>query len=144
MSHKRILLTLLVVSLLLVLTGYFVIYPEKIGLCNHQDDACIFGYPVFSLGKPLFFGMPFVSTVLLLLIFMRVEIYKAWRKFAIFGLPIVIILTALIPVRCESGLGPLGPCLTREVGAVTLGIIFLAISLLIIGIKSLKLRKTQG
>ena len=89
-----------------------------------------------AISQPLGLFSLFIGFLSLAIFFLREEIFHAWIKFARIYLPIAILLILWAP-SSDSSLFPLD----KEVMSLVTSVLFLFISLLIIGIKSWKLRK---
>ncbi len=86
----------------------------------------------------LFFPFLFVFILSLITYKMRDEIFRVWLKFAYIWIPLTLILTILAP-EYDPSLLPV----TKGVVSFFMSILFLIISLLIILIKYLSLRKKE-
>ncbi len=135
---KNYKLAIFIMSLLGVVAGYGIVYPEKIGLCALGNNTCIYSFPVFTLGHPLFFLSLSIFAISIVLYFVRDEIFKAWGKFAAVFIPLSIVLVYLAPIQSSDWIFPLD----KKLAASLLARLFFLLSLLIIAIKSGRLRKT--
>ena len=82
--------------------------------------------------------------LVILLLFLRQEVFKTWSKFAMVAIPLAVIWIALTPVQSgSSAIAGLGIAEDRESVTWIVSILFLVISLIIIAVKSYKLRKTN-
>lgn len=115
---------------LIIWLGCVVIFNDY---CYENINDTITGF--LMLFAPIVFSSSF------LLLFLREEIFRSWQKFAIIWVPISILLIARAPAQrdCFFG-GPFCYGLDRE-GMIwfTAGIFFI-VSLIIIAVKSWKLR----
>ncbi|MFA6184476.1 MAG: hypothetical protein WC682_05280 [Parcubacteria group bacterium] len=136
MNYKKEILILLGVGILMFIIGIGIVYPEMVGLCNINDNACIYKFPVFSLGEPLLLGAPFLIVVSIILFFLRHDFYNVWKKFAKIFLPIAIILILITPTQYGGFVG-----IDKEMATWGLASLFLISSLGIIIWKSIQLRK---
>lgn len=134
---KKYNLAIFLLSLLGVAVGYGIVYPEKIGLCALGDKTCIFSFPIFTLGHPLFFLSLSILAISAVLYFVREELFRAWGKFALWFIPLSIVLVYLAPIQSSDWIFPLDKKLTASL----LARLFFLVSLLIITIKSWRLRK---
>ena len=132
-KQRIIAIVLFVLSLLGILIGQIISQPNWIGICVDGDYTCISKFPVFELGHPLFFGIPYLALVSFFLLFLRKEIFSAWGKYAIWYLPLAIIILAIAP-PLTSGFGP-----DRTQLAIILGQLYVIISILVIAYKYIRL-----
>ncbi|MEK7535845.1 MAG: hypothetical protein AAB590_02435 [Patescibacteria group bacterium] len=138
MSYKKKILSVFVLVLVLIAVGYAMIYPEAVGLCENSDRVCIGSYPTFSVGEPLAYSMTILAIILLLFFFLSEHTFTAWKKFAIWAIPLGAILIALTPVS-NYGAGGIGiPSFDREIVTWVVSLAFLLVSFIIIAIKSSK------
>jgi len=126
-------------SLLGIVAGYCIVFPDKVGLCKIQDNGCIYNFPVFTLGQPLFLLSISFFITSLFLFFAREEVFKTWGKFALGFLPLTILLIWISPTISNDLITPFDKKLT----ATFLSVLFFLISLVIIAVKSWKLRKAS-
>jgi hypothetical protein len=78
--------------------------------------------------------------LLFLLIFTKEAVYLAWRKFALWFLPISALLIFSAPEYSGGGFIGMSYGFTREIMSMTLAVLFFVISLILIIYKSIKLR----
>lgn len=89
----------------------------------------------------IYFVLSFIIFIpSLSLFFVKEEIYRSWRLFAIIFFPISLFLIASAPEYC----GAIVCLLTREAVTLYMSILFLIISFSIIAIKSWRLRGKLG
>ncbi len=142
MNYKKQIILVFFVGILLSILGIF-------------SDPAVFGFnstvyrilqsnPLISLSGLLFFSLAFPLIITsILLFFFREEIFTAWCKFAVFAFPImVILLLYFFNNEPTYGLDLFGQ--DEELMSVILPVLFVGISLLIIGIKSWKLKKQNN
>ncbi|EKE11219.1 MAG: hypothetical protein ACD_15C00117G0001 [uncultured bacterium] len=138
MSYKKKIYSTIAFSVFIILLSLALGSPEILGLCEKDDIGCLHKYidrynPIFV---PLFvFSVP-IFIISFLLLFLREQVFYAWKKFAVIYVPISIIL---IFTASPSG-DLLFPSL-KEMFIFALPVTFLITSLAIITVKSLKLRK---
>ena len=89
------------------------------------------------IATPFFIGMPALFLVSLVLLFTSDSTYLAWRKFAVWAIPISAFILFLVPASSGGGIGISGPDLTKETASWGVAILFLIISLGIIAKQSL-------
>ena len=115
--------------------------PEGEGYIFGSESRC-FNHLGDSIGQPLLMLSLSLMIITFILLFLRPEIFKTWSKFAMVAIPLGAILIALTPVQSSSGvIAGLGIGEDRESVTWAVSILFLLISLTIIVIKSIKLRK---
>ena len=131
----------LIISVILLIMGIGIVFPDKIGICNAENWDCILKFPIFELGRPLIIGSFFLVFISIVTLFLRQEVFKTWSKFAMVAIPLGAILIALTPTQGNGSFAT--PDIDREIITWFVSILFLAISLIIIAIKSNKLRKTN-
>jgi len=128
MNHRKKIGILLLSSLFGVLVGYLTIYPEILG---HKY--------VFSVGDPLFLTSLSLSIIFLILLFTKEAVFNSWKKFGIWYIPLAAVLIFLAPSSSGGSFGySMG--FDREAVSMFTSALFLIISLLIIAIKSWRLR----
>ena len=131
-KQKTVIIALFILSLFGVLIGQSIAHPEWAGFCSIEDHPCIFSFPVFELGQPLFFGASYLAFTFLILLFVRLEAFKAWIKFAVWFIPLAFILITITPVYSDFSPGRLQ--LTKM-----LGTLYIVLSLIIIAYKYIRL-----
>lgn len=143
MSNTKKQITLVAtVAALLVATSYYllIIYPEV--LWDNIGHCSMISYPkcaylnVFETAF-LVIGLPSISLFIssVSLVFFKDETYVAWRKWAIYGFPIILLLILLAPAHPPGGFITLG--YDREIASFAFSILFLAISWVLMGYKVL-------
>jgi hypothetical protein len=138
MTHTKTILILFVSSLILGAIGYFFIFPEKINLCPiayQYVNGCLSPY-ARTLGEPLFATFRFLALGFLFLLAVP-DSFTLWKKCARWFIPLGTLLIILAPVY--SGIADLTP--TKEMLSWFLGWLYLALTLLIIGITTFRNRK---
>lgn len=140
---KKYNLIISILSLLGMIIGYsLTVYPEKLGVCNIGDIICIDNNPlIFGLGYPLVVISFFVFVVSITLFFVSDEIWRSWFKFSSWYLPLSVIAIALFPSQTHNLF--LTDPFDKKFASLLLSIIFLLLSLLLIALKSYKLRKNS-
>lgn len=132
-------------SLLGVVIGYsLVVYPEKLGVCNVGDIICTDNNPlIFGLGYPLVTVSFFIFIVSMVLLLVRDEIWRSWFNFSKWYLPLSVVAIALFPSQTHNLF--LTDPFDKKFASLLFSAIFLLVSLLIIAIKSWRLRQvTKG
>ena len=92
MKPKHLTLILLFFSLVGIGVGYFLKNSIEVGLCLVSEPTCI--NQLTQIGNALFYSMQAVALVFLLLFFVP-QAFGAWKKFAIWYLPIMFIYFAI-------------------------------------------------
>src|SRR3989344_1539071 len=144
MNHKKILLALMVVFLLILLFVFVIWEPPYDNLCGSgilEDRNCV--TLVNNISEPIFWSFLSLLPITFILFFLRRETFLAWAKFAgvTFPLMLGILLYTYNNAPTEGGFGLAGLISDEMLATVFLPPIFVIASLLIIGIKSWKLRK---
>ena len=139
MKQKKIIAILFAVSLLFVST-IFIRIPVRNFLCTENTveyRGCVEMTHFFD-PIAIAFSTPFIIT--LILFFLRREAFIAWAKFAVVAFPLMLGILLFTfnntPVTGDWISGPTDD----QLASILLPSLFLIISLLIIGIKSWKLR----
>lgn len=136
MSHRKILGILLGVSILGIISGFFIVYPEYFGVCVNNQDCIDSKFLIFNIAHPLVLGLIPLLPILFILLFLPRAIFNTWKKFAVFIIPISIVLIIITPVYCHA---PLGLCFDKKLTTQFLSISFAIISLIIIIYKSVRI-----
>ncbi len=136
MDYKKILNVSLLLSIVGCLVGYILLhFSEKLFFCLADNgNIC-----AFSLGKPLLFGFFQLGIIFLILRFLPEKVFKTWLCFASWYVPLAAILIFLTPA-----LGSVA--FPGKDGLIwTLGSIYLAVSIFLIGFRFilLKLHKAR-
>lgn len=126
MNYRKELGILILVTIVIICTGYLIIYPENIGLCLGIESNCS-NTIMYSLGKPLFYGFLYPLVILIILFFFTEKIYLSWKRFSKWCFPVFVTLVLVLKPLCSSII-----CLDRTEASVLLGKIFFGVSLLII------------
>ena len=131
---KKKIVILFISSLIAFGVGYILTNSTQFGLCTHDEYLC--RGSLNNIGDPIFYGMGALSIVFLFL-FLFPRAFRAWKKFAIWFVPLATLLFIFYP---EPGAGdyfsPYPEAVFRWVS-----IIYIVISLLIISIKTQKSKK---
>ncbi len=133
MNYKKTLGIIVLTSLAIFLSTIFVCYSSWGDICR----------PITNESIALFLILLPISLFLtsLILLFTREEVFHSWKKFVIGYLPIALILLFLTAGESGGGIG--FAAIDGEIISWWLAGLFLIISLLIIGIKSWKLRDRE-
>ncbi len=113
--------------------GYIFTNATDFNLCVHDQYACreIFN----NLGDPIFYGAGALAIVFLVLLFFK-KAFSAWKKFAIWFVPLAALLFIFYP---DPGSGDLFSPYPETVFQ-WVSILYIIISLVIITIVSLRKR----
>ena len=110
------------------------------GLCLvdavYHDTSCTKLY-VQTLGEPIFFFSMSLLLVSIALFFVREEVFKSWRRFAYWAVPISIIILWLAPTSTPGGIGISFLDFSKQTASWLVSSAFLLISLWIIVSRSL-------
>jgi hypothetical protein len=140
MSHKKKVFIIFILAVVIMLVSLILALPEKVGLCSGHDVSCKHGYidnynNLVQIG--FIFSIPLII-ISILLLFLKDQIFVSWSRLAIFFLPIAIIIIAITP----STSGSISP-IEKEPVTLLLAAFFLIVSIILITIKSLKLRSKE-
>ena len=139
LSKQRAVIFLL--ALVATAIGRYFIRATRNGLCladgTYYDTGCTTMY-IDQLGRPIFFFSIALLVVSLLLFFVREEVYKSWRRFAYWAIPISIILLWIAPTSGPTGIGISYLNYTKESASWLVSGAFLLVSLWIIVSRSLR------
>lgn len=139
MNYKRKVYAILIVSVVAILVSLVLALPEKFGLCAKNDISCLHDYidNFNEIVQLVFiFSIP-IAIISFILLFFQEQIFRVWSKFTIIFLPIAIITVIWMAQGTRGTL----ISIDEEIGSLFSATIFLITSLLIIAIKSFKLRK---
>ena len=137
MSTKKQTVTLFVILLLVVMVSLYLGDPEGNGLCLENDVTCGNFY-AHTLGAPIFFLSLSLLATSIILFFVREEVFKSWRRFAYWAVPISISLLWLAPTSTPGGIGISFLDFTKQTASWLVSSAFLLISLWIIVSRSLR------
>src|SRR3989338_1856108 len=76
----------------------------KLGLCDYAESTCTY-YFHEGVTVPIVLGLTSLFLTMILMLFVREETFKSWRKFAYFAIPISIIFLWLAPTTTPGGFG---------------------------------------
>lgn len=129
-----------VIFFTLGLIGFFLTDPSSLGICHPDSISCDnfygegIGFPMMMVGTSIFI-------VSLLLYLFRELIFKSWLKFTYWYIPIAAIFIILSPVDGGGSFLPIGA--DKELSSWFFSVLFLIISVVIIIVKSVKLKKNS-
>lgn len=131
MDAKRMILIFFSLSLIGWFGGYLLTSSYDLGFCysnfetNTFDVSC---HEFFEhIGNPLYYGMPALALIFLILLFVP-QAFSAWKKFAIWFVPLAALLFAVYP---DPGAGDLFSPYPEQVFRWTSGL-YVIVSVLII------------
>ncbi len=128
---KKIISTSLALSILGLIAGYILTSSVVFGLCNSEAYVC--RDLLNNIGDPLFYGMGALAVVFLFLLFVP-RAASAWKKFAIWFVPLAILLFIFYP---EPGSGDLFSPYPEQIFQWT-SFFYVIVSLIIIIYKGIK------
>lgn len=139
-AGKKLTISFLLISATGLAVGYALSkYATGFRNCTGNDlMSCdvpfgnLIGEPLFIVSLALFF-------VFLSLHFLRPIFLKTWLKFGIWYMPLAVVVILVTPHRCQDFFCMIDRLFVAQV----LGIVFVLISVLIIGFKYWRLRKGQ-
>ncbi|HEY4493175.1 MAG TPA: hypothetical protein VJB98_00970 [Candidatus Paceibacterota bacterium] len=131
MTYRKQALLLMLVSAVVIIWGV-----QFAVSCPSNDSVCIVGHGAIAQPSVLFSVSLLITC--LALFFVREDVFKSWRKFAYFAIPISIILLWLAPTTTPGGFGISYLNYTKEFASWWVSGLFLLISLIIIARKSLR------
>ena len=141
MDTKRTILILLIVSIVSWIGGYLLTNSYNFGFCyanfqtNTFDVSCHDSFE--RVGNALFYGSGALALIFLTLLFIP-QAFPAWKKFAVWFVPLVALLFIVYP---NPGSGDLFSPYPEQVFRWVSGL-YVTISLLIIAVKYISLRKS--
>ena len=125
MSTRKITFSLLILSLLGLLESYLILHSDL--------NASATGDMLVRLGKSLFYGMPALALVFLVLVFLP-QAFPALKKFAVWFIPLAALLFIFYP---DPGSGDYFSPYPEQVFQ-WVSILYVVISILIIALKTIK------
>ena len=138
MSYRKRLCIYIGVSLSGVLIGSIFMNSIMFGICPVGTSICPFKY-TNTIGQPLVLFLGSLSLIFLILLFTKEAVWITWKKFGIWYIPLAALLIFITPSSSGGSFGySMG--LDREGVTMFFSALFLIISLIIIAIKSWKLR----
>lgn len=140
MNYKTKIYWILTVSVITSLISLILALPENFGLCSKNDIVCLHNYidNFNEIIQVIFiFSIPIII-VSFILLFLREQVFNTWLKFSIIFLLIAIVLIAMAPTVNGTLIG-----FDKETTTLWLATIFMIVSLLIVVIKSLHLRRER-
>jgi len=140
MSYRKKITILFLSSIAGFVAGLILTAPEHVGLCGEYKYSCqdVLG----AIGQPV--GLLSLSLIIIsiILFFTKEQVFKIWKRFAVWFLPIILFFILITPAGCGGLLGA-GCLFDKEIATMTFSGLFFIISLLIITIKSISLRNQE-
>lgn len=138
MNYKKLIQSLLSISVIGLLVGVVLGMSGKIGICSANDWKCI--DKVGVIAEPLFvISIPFI-VILFLLFFLPEKFFRAWQRFATVYLPLGILLIIFAPSLSRDPLFNFD----KEYVTWATSILFFIISLAIIFYQAVKYHRGQN
>ena len=134
-------LILTIISAIFFGVGWFITSANSViglKLCISETDTGCLAHIIEGVGQPLFLGFACIFLISISFFFLRQEVFKTWSRFALLAIPLGAILITLTPTQGNGSFAT--PTIDREIITWFVSILFLLISLLIIAVKSYKLR----
>jgi len=131
-NYKMKIFSSLAISIVFLILSIFFI------CVSDSEYVCTKDYYGLSGPSILFFGSLFLS--IFPLIFLKESVYKAWAKFAVVAVPLLLLFIFLSP-ETSGGLFGSTSLFTRETAAMNGSVIFLILSYIIIAIQAWRTRK---
>ncbi len=147
LMQKKNIVVSVVATFISMIVGILLVYPQYVGLCP-QLRALGSSGKTYCITSTDSFGavLALLSLSLLLslipLLFLRVEVYRTWRKFALWYWGVGIFLLLIIPGGGGGGWAMSFPS-PKDILTVLLPILFLIISYMLMLAKSQQLRKRK-
>ena len=132
MSIKKYLLF----SILFTIAGSIINYSFRFSLCSLNDPSCINLF--HRIGEPILYGGIALSIVFFLLLFTREYAFSAWRKFAIWYVPIAALIMAFYPTP-QGGFFVFDP--DPSTVSYYLSVVYVVASALIIAVQFFKQKR---
>jgi hypothetical protein len=140
MDAKRQVKIGLGIAIVIFSTALIVGNSTVVGLCAENHGSCI-RFWNGDVSQPLFLYSIISFITLLLLHFLPPHIFKSWKRFAYWFIPISVVLIALVP---SSGGGMFFPGPDREIAIWLFASLYALIGLFLIAIKWIRFHKKSG
>ena len=140
MSYRKKIIAIIVLCLFSFFLSLVLTTPDNFGLCNSRDTDCIHGYidNFNNIAQVAGFFSISIFIISLILLFSREEIFHTWKKFAIIYILLSLIIITLAPTSAPNIIS-----FDKESATLWLAVIFLIVSLAIIIVKTVKLRREE-
>ena len=135
MLKKKSVIIWIIISAVVLALAWYVAHYEDIGLCQVNDVHC--GNYYEAIVTPTIFFSASILLSVIFLLFLSEDTYKKWRKFALWAIPMGIIILFLAPSDSSTSMA-IGKDFSKETASWLVSGLFLIISLIIIIRKSLK------
>lgn len=129
---KKITFSLLILSLFGLGIGYVFKNSTELGLCLVSEPTCINNFT--WIGDGLFYGMSALALVFFILIFTQQEAFSAWKRFAVWFIPLATLLFIFYP---DPGSGDYFSPYPEQIFK-WVSILYVVISILIFALKSIR------
>ncbi|MFA5831255.1 MAG: hypothetical protein WC878_05495 [Candidatus Paceibacterota bacterium] len=152
MKNKKILKSILVISVVVFVVAFIPMFPDIFGLCKNFQDVIINGrsygcegwytyfYGNFMFYPILLSPIVFLFSILVLIKIKSEDIFRSWKNFSYWWIPISIFFIAMTPSSSGGSLGSFGMGMDRESVTWFFAVLFFLISLILIIYKSIKLK----
>ena len=127
---KKYLTFFLFFSFLLILLGYTFLHSYQFGVCASYLSICAFRFEL--IGEPMFYGGIALSIVFFVLLFTHEYAFSAWKKFAIWYVPIAALIMISFSKLSEGSFFPEPDPSTIS---YYLSVVYVVVSVLIIAVQ---------
>lgn len=134
MDYKKSVKILFILSLIGVVVGFAFAIPEKFGICDEIERFTCIRPLTENIAQPLVLGVGAILLTSLILLFTPERVFRAWKKFAVWAIPLGAILIIITPVQCGAALGL---CFDKEIVTWLVSGAYLLISMFIIAVAAL-------
>jgi len=133
MKINLVVIRFLILTFALFVVGVALLFPSNFGFCPSNVGGCAFRLEE-AFAQPVLISTVALFVIFLLLLFLNPLFFVSWKKFAIWYIPVASLLIAITPTIAND----FAP--DRELVTLFLSGLYVALSLLVIGIKYLRLR----
>lgn len=142
MSHKKLVMILLGLSIIGFVIGIVLTESVSVGICGVDERfGCI--RPLYTIGQPFAIFSFALGLIFLLLLFLPKKFFDAWLKYAAWFIPVAIIWIAITSDNCQGGLG-LGLCFDKELATWWASGMYVVLSLGVLLTTYIRSRHTKG
>ena len=143
-SKNKSAILIFIVSAVIVLGSFLVARTSECAYIDTGFDSFVCGGSFEKYIEPIFWAFLPLLAISLILLFLRREVFMAWVKFAAVGFPLMlaILLYTYNNKPTSGGFGLAGLISDEMLATVFLPALFFIISLVVIIVKSRKLRKS--
>ena len=117
-----------IIFLTLIPVIYLLVHPSLLTLCGENytcQDALTYGLDVPVVFVPLFIGL-----TLIFVIFFSESVFKKWKKFVLYAIPIMLIWIFVTPMNSDCN--PILFCYDRTFVVFVSGFLYVVSSLVVI------------